>query len=122
MHPPGKENKKPAAISLAAGLGLFGDMAVVADMLLAVAVIALAPGAVAELQLRVGQVRTAAYGATVGIWSLGRGDCGLVGTGRGEGDDLGPGSLGVFFLNSRRKFICQEMGITLMTSLPKNRK
>ena len=42
-------------------------MAVVADMLLTVAVVALAPGAVAEFQLGIGNIRPSADGAAVSI-------------------------------------------------------
>ncbi len=64
-------------------------MAVISDMVLTVAVIPIALGAVAELQVRVGEIRPAAYGAAVGVGSLGGGDSGLVGPGSGEGDNLG---------------------------------
>ena len=47
------------------------NMAVIGDMLLAVAVIAFAPGAVAEFQFRIRHIGAAADGAPVGIGSLG---------------------------------------------------
>ena len=74
------------------------NVCMVADMLLAVAMIAAAPGAVAEFQVRVGYIRFAADRAPVGIGSLGLGNGGFIGTGGREGDDLGlrglSGSLG----------------------------
>mgnify|MGYP006896650811 CR=1 FL=1 len=42
-------------------------MGVIADVIFAVAVVALAPGAVTELQFRVGHIRTTADGAAVGV-------------------------------------------------------
>lgn len=48
-------------------------------MVLAVAVIAIAPGAVAELQLRMGNIRPAADSAPVGIGCLGGGSGSLIG-------------------------------------------
>ena len=42
----------------------------VVDMLFAVAVVALAAGAVAEFQFRIGYIRLAANGATVGVVGL----------------------------------------------------
>ena len=56
-------------------------------MLLAVAVVALAPGAVAELQLGVGNICPSADGAAVGVGGFGGSFCCLVGTGI-ELDDL----------------------------------
>ena len=50
-------------------------MAVIVDVFLAVAVIAVTPGAVPELQLRVGNVCPSAYSAAVRIGSL----CGIAG-------------------------------------------
>ena len=64
------------------------NVAVVIDMILAVAVIALAPGAVAELQFRVGHVRPAADGAAVGVGGFGRSLGGGVGASV-ELNDLG---------------------------------
>ena len=43
------------------------DMGMVADMILTIAVITITTGAIAEFQLRVGYIRTAADGAAVGI-------------------------------------------------------
>ena len=64
-------------------------MGVVVDVVLAVAVVAVAPGAVAELQLRVGAVSAPADGAFVGIVLL---DLGLA-----EGDGfVGCGVDGLF--------------------------
>ena len=63
-------------------------MAVIIDMILAVAVVAAATGAVAEFQFRVGNVRSAADGALVGeILFLG---CRAIRSCLGlEGDDFG---------------------------------
>ena len=66
-------------------------MGVIADMILAVAVITLAAGAVTEFQLRVGGVGSAADGAFVGVVCFGFGVGGLIGTGGREGDDFAPG-------------------------------
>ena len=43
----------------------------IADVLLTVAVVAVAPGAVPELQIRVGEIGFAAYRAAVGVWGFG---------------------------------------------------
>ena len=63
-------------------------MIVVVDMILAVAEIALAAGAIPELQLRVGQISPTADGAFMGIGRFGRCNGGLIGSGIGEGDGL----------------------------------
>ena len=65
-------------------LSLFGYMLMVADMVLAVTVVALATGAIAELQFRVADISTAADGAFVGIGRLHTGSACLVRTGVGE--------------------------------------
>ena len=44
-------------------------MGVIADMILAVAIVAIAPGAVPELQFRIRNICTAADGAAVGVGS-----------------------------------------------------
>ena len=64
-------------------------MAVVIDMILAVAMVAFAPGAVAEFQLRIRYIGTAADGTFVGVRRLGLGHRCLVRTGIGEGDRFG---------------------------------
>ena len=56
-------------------------MAVIADVILAVAVIAIAPGAVTELQLRIGDVVSSAYGAAVGVGCFGCSLGGFIGAG-----------------------------------------
>ena len=87
-------------------------MSVIIDMVLAVAMVALAPGAVAELQLRVGHIRAAADGAFVGKGCLGSGYCRLVRTGVGEGNGLGfrspEWSMG---MDNQRclRFLCTEL-------------
>ena len=53
--------------------------------------VALAAGAVAELQLRAVHIRAAADGTLVGVGSLGLGMGGLIAAGRIEGDGLAPG-------------------------------
>ena len=63
-------------------------MGVIADVILAVAVIAAAAGIVTELQFRVGQIGTAADGAFMPVGRLDGGGAGLVGTSVGEGDCL----------------------------------
>ena len=68
---------------------LLFDMLVIADVVFAVAMVAIAPGAVPEFQLRVGYIRPSAYGAAVGVRCLGCGNGGLVGAGSGEGHHLG---------------------------------
>ena len=65
------------------------NMGVVIDVVLAVAMVTLAPGAVAEFQLRIGHIRAAADGAFVGVGGFGRCHRCLVGTGVGEGDGFG---------------------------------
>ena len=64
-------------------------MGVVADMINAVAMIALTLGAVAELQFRMLCIRAAADGAAVIVGCLGLGYTGLIRACGGEGDDLG---------------------------------
>ena len=63
-------------------------MSVIIDMVLAVAMVALAPGTVAELQFRISHIGAAADGAFVGVGRLGLGHRGLVGAGVGERDGL----------------------------------
>ena len=71
-------------------------MRMIVDVILAVAVVALALGAVPEFQLRVRHIRPAADRALVGVGSLGGGVAGFVGTGV-ELDDLCPScGLGLF--------------------------
>ena len=76
-------------------------MGVIADVFFAVAVVAVAAGAVAEFQLRIGHIGSAADGAAVGVGGLHRGGAGSIRAGSGEGDHLGlaRGLLrGIFFL------------------------
>ena len=74
----------------------FGNMCVIGDMLRAVAVVALAPGAVAELQVGRIHIGAAADGAFVGIGGLGLGMAGQVAAAGGEGDGLVLGMGGLF--------------------------
>ena len=67
-------------------MGLF-DMGVIADVILAVAVIAAAAGAVTELKLRIGYIRSAAYGAFVKIVDFWRRFFDLMGNCRGKLND-----------------------------------
>ena len=60
-----------------------------ADVFFAIAVVALAAGAVAEFQIRVGNIRPAANGAAVIVGGFGGGHSGLIGTGGGERDYVG---------------------------------
>ena len=64
------------------------DMRVIIDVVLTVAVVTLAAGAVAELQLRMRYICAAADGAFMRIRHLGFCNGGLVRTGIGEGDGL----------------------------------
>ena len=64
-------------------------MGVVVDVILAVAVVAIAAGAVTEVQLRVTHICPPADGAFVGVGGFYRGVACLVRAGRGEGDYLG---------------------------------
>ena len=113
--PPGKK--------LRGYLGLL-NVGVVADVFFAVAVVAIAPGTVAELQFGVGYICPAANGAAVGVGGLR--SCGLrgVGTCFGEGDHFGffMAGWGAFFRTRRLAFACQVRGIMFRKSLPKNRK
>ena len=99
---------------------LFRNMRVVGDMLGAVAVVAAAAGAVAELQLGGIHIGAAADGALVGVGSLGLGMGGLVAAGIVEGDDLGAGIGGLF--TARPALMRQVAGNRFRQSLPKNRK
>ena len=89
MQPRHIQNKNPPAEVCRRKLLL--DVGVVADMLFTVAVIAAAAGAVAELQIRMGQVGLAANCTAVGIGSLLGGCCVILGCGGSELDDLGAG-------------------------------
>ena len=64
-------------------------MGVIVDMILAVAVVAATTGAVAEFQFRIAQICTAANSTFMGIGCLGLWSRSLIGSGSGEGDDLG---------------------------------
>ncbi len=61
-------------------------MRVIADVLLAVAVVAIAAGAVPELQLRIGNVGASADGTPMGVGGFNRSGCCLVGAGNVEGN------------------------------------
>lgn len=74
---------------------LLGDMGVVGDVLGAVAVVALAPGAVAELQIGEIHIGAAADGALVGVGGLDLGMSGLVAARIVEGDGLAAGMDGL---------------------------
>ena len=70
-------------------------MSVVINMILTVAEVAVTTGTVPKFQIGMGDIRLAAYSATVGIRRTGRCDCCLVRAGRLEGDRTG--FLGCFF-------------------------
>ena len=72
-------------------------MGVVVDVILAVAVVAVAAGAVTEFQLRVAHVCPSADGAFVGVGGFYRGVTCLVRAGRGEGDHIGGAFLFALF-------------------------
>ena len=61
-------------------------MSMVVDVIFAVAVISLTAGAVPELQIGIGNIRSAANSAAVGVGILGFCHGGFVGTCAGEGD------------------------------------
>jgi len=63
-------------------------MGVVIDVVGAIAIVAVAAGAVAELQVRIGHIGTAADSAAVVIGCFHRGHACFVGSGTGEGDGL----------------------------------
>ena len=63
------------------------DVFVITDMILAIAIIAVTPGAIAEFQLRVGNIRSAANSAAVVVRRFRGCYCGLIGPGGGEGDN-----------------------------------
>ena len=63
-------------------------MGMVADVIFAIAVVAIAAGTVAEFQIGVGYVGPSADRAAVGVWCLGCSDTCLIGTGIGELDDF----------------------------------
>ena len=87
----GAQNKR-SGLTEVKPLLLF-DMGVVADVVFAVAMVAVAAGAVAKFQLWVRDIRSSAYGAAVGIGLLDGGGGRLVGTGRGERDGFCFGGL-----------------------------
>ena len=66
------------------------NMDMIVDMILTVAVVALALGAVAEFQLRVGHIGAAADGAFVGVGGFRPGGGGSVRACAGEGNLLSP--------------------------------
>ena len=73
-------------------------MGMIADMLFAIAIIAVAPGAVAEFQLRIGDVRSAADSTLVVIGCFDGSNAGLIRPGGGEGNGLGSGGWRILFL------------------------
>ena len=73
-------------------------MVVIVDMVDAVAEIALAPGAVAEFQLRMLRIGPSADHAPVGVGRLGLGGGGFVRAGLGEGNHLGAFGFGSFLV------------------------
>ena len=75
-------NKRGAFFN--APLCLF-NMAVVADVVFTVAVVAVATGAIPEFQLGVTHIRSTAHRTTVGIWCSGPVDGCLIRAGGGEG-------------------------------------
>ena len=82
---------------------LFCNMVVIADMVLAVAMVSLTLGTIAELQFRIGHIRTATDGASVIIGRFYRCGTGLIGAGRRKWDRLAPGLLRpVFFLSAEQ--------------------
>ena len=78
-------------------------MAVIVDVILTIAVVALTPGAVAEFQLRVTHIRPPADGTLVGVGSLDRSGAGFIGA-CVKVNDLG------LFLH-RRLFAQQPCGV-----------
>lgn len=78
------------------------NVGVVADVFFTVAVVAVAPGAVAELQFWVGYIRPATNGAAMGIGGVGRCSFGGIGLCLGEGDHFG------FFLAGCRGFLSEQ--------------
>ena len=64
------------------------DMGMTIDMILAVAVEAIAAGAVPKFQIGVGNISPAADGAFVGVGRFDGGGSGFVRAGSGEGDDF----------------------------------
>ena len=73
-------------------------MGMVADMILAIAVVAAAAGAIAELQIGIAYIGAATDSALVSVRGLRSGNGCLVRTGIGEGDYLGPLLLGCIAL------------------------
>ena len=73
------------------------NMAVIADMFLAIAIVALATGAIPEFQFRIADICSAADGAAVGIGGFGCGFCGFVGASI-KGDNFRPFLLNRLFL------------------------
>ncbi len=103
--------------------GFLLNMSVVGNMVLAVAVIALAPGAVPEFQIGEFGIGSAADGAAVGIGCLGLfPGGGLKAAGLGEGNYLGTGAVAGALNFLRRNLAFRVRGIRLCMSGPKNRK
>ena len=61
-------------------------MGMIVDMVFAVAMVTLTAAAVPEFQIRIGNIRSAAYCTAVGVGILGLCHGGFVGPGAGEGD------------------------------------
>ena len=77
------------------------------NMVLTVAVITLAPGAIPEFQLRIAYIRSSADGAAVGIGGFGRSGGCLIGACAGERDNLRPfGFFGGSYLPEKTAKIC----------------
>jgi hypothetical protein len=73
-----ENRKKPAQCDVPAFPFGSLNMAVIADMFLAIAIVALATGAIPEFQFRIADIRSAADGAAMGIGGFGCGFCGFV--------------------------------------------
>ena len=98
------------------------NVGVIVDVVFAIAVIALAFGAVAEFQLRVGHIGAAADGAFVGVGGLPAGrwrQCKSLRRGREPAFPRLPEDI---FFFTRFAFTCQEMGKMFRKSLPRYRK
>ena len=83
------------------------NMAVIADVVFTVAVVAFTAGAVAEFQLRIADICTATDGAAMGVGGFGCGHGGLIRAGIGEGDHLGATG----FLTNRLTLAEQPPGV-----------
>ena len=83
-------------------------MRMIADVVLTVAVIALAAGTIPELKLRITYIRSSANRTAVGIGGFGS-CCGcFIGTGAGERDYLGPSRFFCWgYLSEKAPKICR---------------